>query len=105
MGAFKFTLDGRAHRRRAHRLWRHGGDAEARAHGRSGADRRRSRDSAEPGSRRFAALARGLQPIDDMRASAGYRLETARALLRKALIEIAGGVDARRASSASREAA
>lgn len=38
-----------------------------------------------------AALAADYQPIDDMRASARYRMEAARALLTKALIEIGGG--------------
>jgi len=38
----------------------------------------------------IAALAQDFAPIDDMRASAEYRLESARALLRKALTEIAG---------------
>jgi xanthine dehydrogenase small subunit len=38
----------------------------------------------------LAALARDFQPIDDMRASAAYRLQVAQALLRKALLEIAG---------------
>jgi xanthine dehydrogenase small subunit len=36
------------------------------------------------------ALADDFQPIDDMRASAGYRLRTARALLEKALHEASG---------------
>jgi xanthine dehydrogenase small subunit len=36
----------------------------------------------------LAALAADFQPISDMRASAGYRMETAQALLRKALIEV-----------------
>ena len=36
------------------------------------------------------ALATDFQPIDDMRASADYRLKTARALLTKALTEISG---------------
>jgi xanthine dehydrogenase small subunit len=36
------------------------------------------------------ALADDFQPIDDMRASAGYRLQTARALLEKALHEANG---------------
>ena len=38
----------------------------------------------------LAALAEDFSPIDDLRASAGYRLEVARALLRKALTEIGG---------------
>jgi xanthine dehydrogenase small subunit len=38
----------------------------------------------------IAALARDFAPIDDLRASATYRLDAARALLRRALTEIAG---------------
>jgi xanthine dehydrogenase small subunit len=38
----------------------------------------------------LAALAQDFSPIDDLRASATYRLEVARALLRKALTEIGG---------------
>jgi len=38
----------------------------------------------------IAALAEDFQPIDDLRASAAYRLDVARALLRKALTEIGG---------------
>jgi xanthine dehydrogenase small subunit len=38
----------------------------------------------------LAALAEDFSPIDDLRASAKYRIEVARALLRKALTEIGG---------------
>jgi xanthine dehydrogenase small subunit len=38
----------------------------------------------------IAALAKDFAPIDDVRASATYRLDAARALLRRALTEIAG---------------
>ena len=38
----------------------------------------------------LAALAEDFQPIDDQRASAGYRMDGASALLRKALMEVAG---------------
>ena len=38
----------------------------------------------------LAALAEDFSPIDDLRASAQYRIEVARALLRKALTEIGG---------------
>jgi xanthine dehydrogenase small subunit len=38
----------------------------------------------------IAALAEDFSPIDDLRASAAYRLDVARALLRKALTEIGG---------------
>ena len=46
----------------------------------------------EPDSWRAAeeALAEDFSPIDDLRASAGYRLRVAKSLLRKALTEIAG---------------
>ena len=37
-----------------------------------------------------AALSEDFAPIDDLRASAAYRLDVARALLRKALTEIGG---------------
>jgi xanthine dehydrogenase small subunit len=37
-----------------------------------------------------AALARDFQPLDDMRASAAYRLDVAGSLVEKALIEVAG---------------
>jgi xanthine dehydrogenase small subunit len=43
----------------------------------------------------IAALAEDYQPIGDMRASARYRMETAQALLTKALIEIGGGAGTR----------
>jgi xanthine dehydrogenase small subunit len=43
----------------------------------------------------IAALAVDYQPIDDMRASATYRRQTAGVLLKKALIEIAGGTHTR----------
>ena len=42
----------------------------------------------------IAALGEDFSPLTDMRASAGYRLAAARALLKKALIEI-GGADSR----------
>ena len=38
----------------------------------------------------IAALGEDFKPVDDMRASAHYRLDVARALLRKALTEIGG---------------
>ena len=40
--------------------------------------------------RAIDALAADYRPISDMRASAAYRLDVAQALLRKALIELAG---------------
>ncbi len=46
-------------------------------------------------SRAFAALREDFQPIDDHRASARYRIETAHALLGKALIEASGTASTR----------
>jgi xanthine dehydrogenase small subunit len=51
----------------------------------------------------IAALANDYQPIDDMRASARYRQEMAKALLTKALIEIGGGVNTRIRAPQARE--
>ncbi len=43
----------------------------------------------------ISMLTKDYQPISDMRASSAYRLETAQALLRKALIELSGHTDTR----------
>jgi xanthine dehydrogenase small subunit len=43
----------------------------------------------------ISVLAEDYQPISDMRASASYRMETAQALLRRALTEISSGKDGR----------
>ncbi len=43
----------------------------------------------------IAMLARDYQPISDMRATSAYRLETAQALLHKALIEFSGKTETR----------
>ncbi|HVI88635.1 MAG TPA: xanthine dehydrogenase small subunit [Dongiaceae bacterium] len=47
-------------------------------------------DQPEGWSAALAAIATEFQPIDDMRATAAYRLQVAQALLQKALLEIAG---------------
>ncbi len=89
MAAFRFTLEG-------------GAITEARvAFGGMAATPRRARRveetlvGAEPAraaswSAAIEAMGEDFSPISDMRASAGYRLETARALLAKALVETAG---------------
>jgi xanthine dehydrogenase small subunit len=46
------------------------------------------------------ALARDFTPITDMRASAGYRLDAARNLLRRAFLETAGAAPRVRATEA-----
>ncbi|HVJ35061.1 MAG TPA: xanthine dehydrogenase small subunit [Terriglobia bacterium] len=47
-------------------------------------------DQPETWQQACAALAQDFQPIDDMRASAAYRLQVAQSLLRKALLEASG---------------
>jgi xanthine dehydrogenase small subunit len=51
------------------------------------------------------ALASDFQPIADMRASAKYRMDVAKNLLRKALLEVAGGYGATRVTGNRDEAA
>ena len=94
MGAFRFTLDG-------------GTIAEARLAfgGMAETPRRAAAAEAEltgypvrdarVWSRAFAALREDFKPIDDHRASARYRQETAQALLGKALIEASGTTSTR----------
>ncbi|MGH8623190.1 MAG: xanthine dehydrogenase small subunit [Burkholderiales bacterium] len=53
----------------------------------------------------LTALDQDFQPITDMRASAGYRGDVARALLRKALIEVGGTVTKQTRIAGIREAA
>jgi xanthine dehydrogenase small subunit len=88
MGAFKLTLDGR-HIAAARIAFggmaptpRRAPATEARLQGTSLDDRQEWKAA--------AALAEDFKPIDDHRASAAYRIETAQALLIKALTEIAG---------------
>jgi len=90
MGAFRFTVDedGRiAEARIAYgglaAIPKRASDAEKALYG------AQLRDS-HAWSKAFAALRSEFQPIDDHRASARYRTETAHALLGKALIESAG---------------
>ncbi len=54
-------------------------------------------------SKAFSALRSDFKPIDDHRASARYRTETAHALLGKALIESAGTTSSRTRIIARRE--
>jgi xanthine dehydrogenase small subunit len=89
MGAFKFRLDGRhiVDTRIAY-----GGMAATPKRGRAAeaALIGTSLDAPEGWEPAIAALAEDYRPIDDMRASADYRLIAVRALLRKALMEAAG---------------
>jgi xanthine dehydrogenase small subunit len=90
MSAFKFTLDGRTIKSARIAF---GGMAATpkRAPQAELALRGVSLDAPEDWERAIAALATDYEPIDDMRASAEYRLVAACAFLRKALMEVAGG--------------
>ena len=90
MSAFKFTLDGRTIE--SSRI-AFGGMAATpkRATQAEMALRGVSLDAPQDWERAIAALAADYQPIDDMRASAEYRLVAACAFLRKALMEVAAG--------------
>ena len=90
MGAFRFTVDAEGAIQEARIAYggmagtpKRAKRAEAALHGAS------LRDTAA-WAKAFAALREDFQPLDDHRASAAYRAETAHALLGKALIEAAG---------------
>jgi xanthine dehydrogenase small subunit len=89
MGAFKLRLDGT---RIAGARIAYGGMAEipkrARAAEMALIEMRLDKPASWEAS--LAALGEDFKPIDDMRASAKYRLDAARALLRRALTELAG---------------
>jgi len=104
MGAFRFTVDGEETIREARLAFggmaaipRRAAAAEAALSG------QQLRDSRAWG-RSFAALREDFTPIDDHRASARYRIETAHALLGKALIEAAGTATTRTRVVGHREA-
>ncbi len=90
MSAFKFTLDGRAITSARIAF---GGMAATpkRALKSEAALRGVSLDAPKDWERAIADMAVDYQPIGDMRASAEYRLVTARAFLHKALMEVASG--------------
>jgi xanthine dehydrogenase small subunit len=89
LGAFKFTLEGR---RVASARLAYGGMAATpkRAMRAEAAIAGASLDAPATWDAAIRALMQDFEPITDMRASAAYRMETAQALVRKALIEIAG---------------
>ena len=90
MSAFKFTLDGRTITS-ARIVFGGMAATPKRAAQAELALRGTSLDKPQDWERAIAALAADYQPIDDMRASAEYRLVAACAFLRKALMEIATG--------------
>jgi xanthine dehydrogenase small subunit len=89
LGAFKFTLEGR---RVASARLAYGGMAATpkRAMRAEAAIAGASLDAPATWDAAIRALVQDFDPITDMRASAAYRMETAQALVRKALTEIAG---------------
>jgi xanthine dehydrogenase small subunit len=90
MGAFRFTLDGR---RIASARVAYGGMAATpkRAANVEAALVGARLDDRASWATALEALKRDFTPIADMRASAAYRAEVAANLLKKALIEVAGG--------------
>jgi xanthine dehydrogenase small subunit len=103
MGAFRFTVgdDGTISEARI----AYGGMAATprRAKGAEGALHGAQLRDSRAWARSFAALREDFTPIDDHRASARYRAETAHALLGKALIEAAGTTSARTRLTGFRE--
>ena len=93
LGAFRFTVEGG---RVALARVAFGGMAATpkRATATEAALEGLSLDDAQKWDAACAALATDFRPIDDMRASARYRLETAQALLQKALHEAGGEASA-----------
>ena len=93
LGAFRFTV---AEGRIAHARVAFGGMAATpkRAAATEAALEGLPLADLQDGDGACAALAADFRPIDDMRASARYRLETAQALLRKALHEAGGETSA-----------
>jgi xanthine dehydrogenase small subunit len=89
MGAFKLRLDGT---RIAGARVAFGGMAAIpkRARATEKALIERHLDQPKEWDEAIAALAEDFAPIDDLRASAKYRVDAARALLRRALTEIGG---------------
>ena len=93
LGAFRFTVEGR---RVTHARVAFGGMAATpkRAIATEAALNGLRLDDLQDWDAAREALASDFQPIDDMRASAHYRLETAQALLQKALHEAGGEASA-----------
>ncbi len=93
LGAFRFTLEGR---RMVDARVAFGGMAGTpkRAAATEAALKGLRLDDPQDWNSACEALASDFQPIDDMRASARYRLETAQALLHKALHEAGGEASA-----------
>jgi len=90
MGAFRFTVSEEGAIREARVAYGGMAGVPRRATGTEMALQGAALRDSRAWARAFAALREDFQPIDDHRASARYRAETAHALLGKALIEAAG---------------
>jgi xanthine dehydrogenase small subunit len=90
MGAFRFTLDAEGVIREARIAYGGMAGIPKRAKGAESALQGAAIRDTSAWSRAFAALREDFTPLDDHRASAAYRAETAHALLGKALLEAAG---------------
>lgn len=90
MGAFRFTLDDQGLIREARIAYGGMAGIPKRAKGAEAALQGAGIRDAAAWSKAFVALRDDFAPMDDHRASAAYRAETAHALLGKALLEAAG---------------
>ena len=95
MGAFRFTVSEEGAIREARVAYGGMAGVPRRATGTEMALQGAALRDSRAWARAFAALREDFQPIDDHRASARYRAETAHALLGKALIEAAGTATSR----------
>jgi xanthine dehydrogenase small subunit len=89
LGAFKFKLEG-GHITDSRIAYGGMAATPKRAHATEAAIKGKKLSNESDWAAACEAVADDFQPIDDMRASAGYRLQTARALLEKALHEVNG---------------
>ncbi|MBN9432082.1 MAG: xanthine dehydrogenase small subunit [Bosea sp.] len=90
MGAFRFTIDADGVIREARIAYGGMAGTPKRAKGAEAALLGTAIADSAAWSRAFAALRSDFSPLDDHRASAAYRADTAQALLGKALLEAAG---------------
>lgn len=90
MGAFRFTLDDQGVIQEARIAYGGMAGTPKRAKGAEAALQGTGIRDAAAWSKAFIALREDFTPLDDHRASANYRAETAHALLGKALLEAAG---------------
>ena len=95
MGAFHFTVDDEGAITEARIAYGGMAATPKRAAGAEAALEGAQLRNSQAWTKAFAALREDFKPIDDLRASAKYRTETAHALLGKALIEAAGTASSR----------